>query len=306
MVYENYLLSYEEMAVQGSVHDIVSRWCMNPTGGPEQYPEGAELAHWLTVLSFSKEEIAVRRVPKDLVDTLGFWRPIFHHLLRNLQETRARHIRAMRRTASIQAVDESPRYDYTEHGSAAVYNSKRHRSSSMDSDASPVATQAEKMLRIDANRYSYDEEAKYGGRPRAPLTKDTPPRQDYSIPQGDTGKRSVRKPTILARAPNADELRDAQLWMETYRQCVINAGPSVRDHCLSDTHRYCRVARAIEPPQIADAEWPTWHSLFVEVQQLISQLRPHLATVLCELSEKDAKTLVDDVRGLLSTLVGSC
>ena len=54
-----------------------------------------------------------------------------------------------------------------------------------------------------------------------------------------------------------------------------------------------------EPLQIAEAEWPLWYSLFVEVRQLITQLHPYLPIVFCMLGEDAARGLAGDVGGLL-------
>lgn len=243
LIYENYLLSYEEMILESSVNNIVSRWWQEHAAkSPRPYRDGAELGHWLDVVSLSKKEIAERRVPEDLIGTLEHWRPIFDHFLRNLREIRAREMRAMGHTALIQTMNEPSQFEDTRQASAAVRN-KRDRpssaASSASSGASPsTATRAEKRLRVDAHLESCEanqfrakyEASRSGPTEEARTEDDVLNRPRRNISPTDTSRRSVRKPTVVHRAPNADELRDAQLWIDICRQRVFDGGAPVQDH----------------------------------------------------------------------------
>ena len=242
VIYGGYLLSFEEGLVQNTVRDLVSRWwTQHATNNPSPYRIGAEPRHWVEVLSYTKEEIAERKIPKDLIDVLNYWRPVFRHYLRNLEAARNNAQRQAAQAPNLADVTTQRELDWQK--SLWTEHSKRHR---LDSPAGSTSTgisydgrQAEKRPQIDPRTTASDSsqvnvneyEASFRTTPAestsTPSEDDAPPQtmqptQNEAQANTETDPRIVHKPTVLYRPPTAEELRDAELWMSLYRQEMLD------------------------------------------------------------------------------------
>ena len=243
-IYEQYLLPYEEGLVENAAREVVSRWWTQHAANPSPYHNGARIEHWVEVMFFSKEEITERGVPKDLVDTLEHWRPVFGHFLRNLDERRKRDAWAagqVKPAQATQSLNEATQYDQQQAPPVQTTYHKRHRASSPASSTSSGLSydgpRAEKRPRVDPRVSpcdSSDDTRVERGTPirTRPTTQDAQSESDIQLqpPQNmqpaDIARHSVRKPTTTHRPPNAEETRDAKLWMTLYRQELLDKGAS--------------------------------------------------------------------------------
>lgn len=226
------------------MREVVSSWWTQHAANPSPYQNGARLEHWIEVMFFSKEEITTRGVPKDLVDTLEHWRPVFGHFLRNLDERRKRDAWAAGQVEPAQntrSLNEAAQYDRQQAPSVQATYNKRHRASSPASSTSSGLSydgpRAEKRPRVDPRMSpcdSSDDTRVERGTPirTTPTTEDARSEGDVQLqlPQNmqptDIARPRVRKPTTVHRPPNAEEMQDAKLWMNLYRQEVLEKGTS--------------------------------------------------------------------------------
>ena len=188
------------------------------------------------------DQITNHGVPKDLVDTLEHYRPVFAHVLRNSDEARKRHAWQARKAQLAQNVQPTngsthyDRYDWQRELSVA-YNKRRRSASPASSTSSALSydgPRAEKRPRVDSRtspcESAHDAQFEHGTPIQIAPTEDAPSKEVAHPPQNKeptgTHMRSVRKPTIPYRNPSVEELQDAQLWMTFYRREVLEQGAS--------------------------------------------------------------------------------